>query len=42
MKKKFCSVHVLYIDGYLPVYVGQRQEMCAFLFDYIGTEEAQI
>lgn len=21
--------------------MGKRQEMCAFLFDYIGTEEAQ-
>ena len=28
------------IDGYLPIHMAHRQEMGAFLFDYIGTEEA--
>ena len=30
----------MYIDGYLQVHMGQRQEACAFLFDYIGREDA--
>lgn len=37
--EKKVSAACTYIDGYLLVHMGQRQEMCAFLFDYIGTEK---
>lgn len=37
--KKKVSAACTDIDSYLLVHMGQRQEMCAFLFDYIGTEK---